>query len=83
MTSHPEQGKIRIRGERLVLRDFVLSDEDAVHAFAGDPVVTRFTDWGPTRWKMPVRSYRSAWHRHDPPTVSSSTLPPSWRVRAN
>jgi RimJ/RimL family protein N-acetyltransferase len=32
---------------RLVLRDFVVSDEVQVHQFAGDPVVTRFTDWGP------------------------------------
>ena len=33
--------------ERLLLRDFAWSDQDAVHAFASDPVVTRFMDWGP------------------------------------
>ncbi|MGL5858149.1 MAG: GNAT family N-acetyltransferase [Angustibacter sp.] len=36
-----------LRTERLVLRDFDPSDEEAVHAFAGDPAVTRFTGWGP------------------------------------
>lgn len=33
--------------ERLQLRDFLWSDQDAVHAFASDPAVTRFMDWGP------------------------------------
>lgn len=37
----------QMASERLVLREFVLTDEDAVHAFAADPLVTRFTDWGP------------------------------------
>lgn len=36
-----------LRGPRLVLRPFRLDDEDAVHAFASDPEVTRHTDWGP------------------------------------
>ncbi|MCA1711280.1 MAG: GNAT family N-acetyltransferase [Actinobacteria bacterium] len=34
-------------GPRLVLRPFLLTDEDALHAFASDPAVTRYTDWGP------------------------------------
>ena len=34
-------------GERLTLREFDDSDEEALHAFASDPVVTRFTTWGP------------------------------------
>ena len=34
-------------GDRLVLREFVAADEQAVHSFAADPLVTRFTDWGP------------------------------------
>jgi [ribosomal protein S5]-alanine N-acetyltransferase len=38
---------IRLVGDRLVLREFVLTDEHAVHSFAADPLVTRFTDWGP------------------------------------
>ncbi|WNV89893.1 GNAT family N-acetyltransferase [Umezawaea sp. Da 62-37] len=33
--------------DRLLLRDFTPSDEAAIHSFAGDPSVTRFTDWGP------------------------------------
>jgi RimJ/RimL family protein N-acetyltransferase len=32
---------------RLLLRDFAWSDQDAVHAFASDPQVTRFMEWGP------------------------------------
>jgi ribosomal-protein-alanine N-acetyltransferase len=32
---------------RLILRDFVLSDFDAVHEYASDPLVTRFTSFGP------------------------------------
>jgi len=40
---------IRMASGRLVLREFVVTDEDAVHAFAADPLVTRFTDWGPNR----------------------------------
>ena len=33
--------------ECLVLRDFTLGDEDAVHQYASDPVVCRYVDWGP------------------------------------
>jgi RimJ/RimL family protein N-acetyltransferase len=33
--------------ERLVLREFTDRDEAAVHAYAGDPEVTRYTPWGP------------------------------------
>jgi [ribosomal protein S5]-alanine N-acetyltransferase len=32
---------------RLLLRDFAWSDQADVHAFASDPVATRFMDWGP------------------------------------
>jgi [ribosomal protein S5]-alanine N-acetyltransferase len=32
---------------RLLLRDFRLSDEAAVHGYASDPTVTVFTGWGP------------------------------------
>lgn len=32
---------------RLLLRRFTPDDVDAVHAFAGDPEVCRYTDWGP------------------------------------
>ncbi|APU21218.1 GNAT family N-acetyltransferase [Actinoalloteichus sp. GBA129-24] len=48
MTASPPDARgIHLAGPRLVLRDFLDSDVDAVHAFAGDPEVTRFTDWGP------------------------------------
>ncbi|NTW42737.1 MAG: GNAT family N-acetyltransferase [Cellulomonadaceae bacterium] len=33
--------------ERLLLRDFSEADLDAVHAYAGDPEVCRYVDWGP------------------------------------
>lgn len=32
---------------RLLLREFRNSDHSAVHAYASDPEVTRYTDWGP------------------------------------
>lgn len=37
----------RLVGDRLVLREFVQTDENAVHSYACDPVVTQFMDWGP------------------------------------
>lgn len=36
-----------IRTERLHLRDFATSDYDAVHSYASDPMVTRYTSFGP------------------------------------
>ena len=33
--------------ERLILRDFNEDDFAAVHAYASDPMVTQYTDWGP------------------------------------
>ncbi len=36
-----------LRTNRLLLRDLVLSDLDAVHEYASDPLVTRFTSFGP------------------------------------
>jgi RimJ/RimL family protein N-acetyltransferase len=36
-----------IETERLLLREFRAEDESAMHAYASDPEVTRFTDWGP------------------------------------
>jgi RimJ/RimL family protein N-acetyltransferase len=36
-----------LRTHRLLLRDFVQSDFDEVHAYASDPLVTRFTSFGP------------------------------------
>jgi ribosomal-protein-alanine N-acetyltransferase len=36
-----------IRTERLLLREFRQDDFDDVHAYAADPKVARFMDWGP------------------------------------
>lgn len=36
-----------IRTERLLLRAFTQEDFDEVHAYAADPRVARFMDWGP------------------------------------
>jgi ribosomal-protein-alanine N-acetyltransferase len=36
-----------IRTERLLLREFRVSDEADVHAYGSDPEVSRFMDWGP------------------------------------
>ena len=36
-----------IRTERLVLREFRPTDFEDVHAYAADPLVARFMDWGP------------------------------------
>ena len=40
-------GPISIFTPRLELREFTEADWDAVHAFASDPEVVRFQDWGP------------------------------------
>jgi [ribosomal protein S5]-alanine N-acetyltransferase len=38
---------VHIETPRLVLREFRTDDHPAVQAFAGDPEVTRYTEWGP------------------------------------
>ena len=38
---------MELNTERLLLREFVLEDHEAVHRYAADPEVTRFMDWGP------------------------------------
>ncbi|PRY41290.1 GNAT family N-acetyltransferase [Umezawaea tangerina] len=47
MTSPLRPTDIRLVGDRLVLREFADTDLDAVHSFAADPLVTRYTDFGP------------------------------------
>ncbi|WP_051506968.1 GNAT family N-acetyltransferase [Saccharibacillus sacchari] len=39
--------KISMETERLILRDAVPSDWEAVHAYSSDPVVVRYSMWGP------------------------------------
>ena len=51
---------VEIRGIRLTLRDFVAADEAAVHAYASDPVVTRFLVWGPNTVEDTHRFIRDA-----------------------
>lgn len=38
---------VRLISDRLVLREFLPSDDDAVQTYASDPVVTQFLLWGP------------------------------------
>ncbi|OZV82213.1 GNAT family N-acetyltransferase [Micromonospora echinospora] len=38
---------MNLRTPRLLLRDFRAEDQPAVHAYASDPDVTRYTEWGP------------------------------------
>ena len=54
---------IRMASGRLVLREFVVTDEDGVHAFAADPLVTRFTRLGTQQRRrhpsIPGRGHRT------------------------
>ena len=36
-----------VETERLTLREYALADEAAVHAYACDPIVSRYDTWGP------------------------------------
>jgi RimJ/RimL family protein N-acetyltransferase/protein tyrosine phosphatase (PTP) superfamily phosphohydrolase (DUF442 family) len=42
---------VRLETERLVLRDALLSDAEAVHRYAGDPEVVKLMIWGPNTWE--------------------------------
>ena len=39
--------EVRLLGDRVLLREFVDTDEKVVHSYGYDPEVTRFMDWGP------------------------------------
>ncbi len=41
------QLSLPLHTKRLILRDFVLDDYDAVHAYSSDPLVTRYMFFGP------------------------------------
>ncbi|MGN6575802.1 MAG: GNAT family N-acetyltransferase [Nocardioides sp.] len=45
-----DRREVVTRGARVVLARFHEGDVDAVHAFASDPEVCRFTGWGPNTW---------------------------------
>ncbi|MFY9322289.1 MAG: GNAT family N-acetyltransferase, partial [Bacillota bacterium] len=38
---------VLLTSDRLILRDFKMSDLSGVHRYASDPEVTRFMEWGP------------------------------------
>ncbi|WP_207344517.1 GNAT family protein [Arthrobacter sp. E3] len=40
------------RGPRLSFRDFTAGDISAVHEFASDPDLTRWSAWGPNTWEQ-------------------------------
>lgn len=45
---------------RLLLREFVSDDAPAVHAYASDERVTRYTDWGPNTTEETEEFFREA-----------------------
>ena len=65
---------IRMASGRLVLREFVVTDEDGVHAFAADPLVTRFTRLG-TQQRRRHPSIPGRGHRAGGPTHSEQSSP--------
>jgi len=60
-----------IRTERLLLREVVPSDFEDVHAYAADPQVARFMDWGPNAREQTVefmdlkRAEQARWPRDE------------------
>jgi RimJ/RimL family protein N-acetyltransferase len=42
-----EEVSMELTTDRLLLREFRSDDLDGIHLFAGDPMVTRHTAWGP------------------------------------
>jgi len=60
--------RIILATERLLLRDFVEDDWQAVHEYAVDPEVVRFMDWGPnTEQQTKDFVARTIGHRHEEP----------------
>ncbi len=47
MPTVPEAGEVSLTTRRLLLREFQIADHAAVQTYASDPMVTRFTGWGP------------------------------------
>jgi RimJ/RimL family protein N-acetyltransferase len=52
MTDDPQKPWFPIRTRRLLLREFREDDFDDVHAYAEDPLVSRYMDWGPNTPEM-------------------------------
>jgi [ribosomal protein S5]-alanine N-acetyltransferase len=40
---------VELHTERLILREYDPDDFDAVHAYASDPRVATFVEWGPNQ----------------------------------
>jgi RimJ/RimL family protein N-acetyltransferase len=47
--------RIRLEGNRIALREWRISDRDAMHRLMGNPEVTRFLNWGPLTFEDSVR----------------------------
>jgi len=60
METRGRLGDVLLQTQRLELREFELSDQDAVQEYAGDPAVTRWTSWGPNTPEM-TRSVLRMW----------------------
>ncbi|SUE94994.1 GNAT family N-acetyltransferase [Mycolicibacterium tokaiense] len=65
---------IRLVGHRLILREFVDTDENAVHAFASHPLATQFMTWGPNSVEDTRAFLREAAAQADTPTRTSFDL---------
>lgn len=51
---------MELQTTRLLLREFVSADAPAVHAYASDESVTRYTDWGPNTAEETEEFFREA-----------------------
>ena len=51
---------MELRTPRLILREFTLEDFSAVHTYASDEIVTRYTDWGPNSVEDTEEFFREA-----------------------
>ncbi|MDP1712969.1 MAG: GNAT family N-acetyltransferase, partial [Candidatus Nanopelagicaceae bacterium] len=51
---------MELQTPRLILREFTLDDFSAVHAYASDEIVTRYTDWGPNTTEDTEEFFREA-----------------------
>jgi len=43
----PAQKWFPLNTDRLLLREFALGDEDAIHEYGGDPLLSQYASWGP------------------------------------
>lgn len=51
---------VELQTPRLLLREFTYDDFSAVHAYASDETVTRYTDWGPNTINDTEEFFREA-----------------------